>query len=351
MLKSKSLPEQSDAERDVKQQAEVVGRLKNFKNWLYEKVKGEERFTGTTKVVFFFERHSPRDAELFKDWIEKNKPDVIVLEAFKDRKFKKMLDGGMSIEKYMKRHKYTFPEFSRQQFEFLREYHHREPKVKIEQVDPGPKNLRVEFLKEFAYKALGISMDAHLFDASAHGLAVIQGLDAILGKQNDARRAFAIDDRIRKGKWHGTILVEAGSDHTEVKNLLKGWFKYDENVEISSIFSTKNLVEKEFGAGTLEVYPQAHEIERRSRYKKDLSGEELLAARFIIAACMYETDCKDDAEELKAYQAIKMANRLSYEECKEVYKKTENMTTDERFNFVKEYLKKRDEKITDSMQP
>jgi hypothetical protein len=46
-----------------------------------------------------------------------------------------------------------------------------------------------------------------------------------------------------------------------------------------------------------------------------------------------------------------MANRLSYEECKEVYKKTENMTTDERFNFVKEYLKKRDEKITDSMQP
>ena len=351
MLKNKSLPEQSDIERGMKQQADLTGRLRDFKDWVYDKVKGWEKTAGTAKVVFFFEHHSPRDFQMFKEWVDKNKPDVIVLEEQKDVEFGDMLEGRISIEKLMEIHKSRFPEYSRPRYELLREYYQMNKKinreVKIEQVDPLPKNTLALFLREIGGEIVSTDIRIGNFDSAVKGILQTHKLDAIVLNESDARRASAIEKKIREGEWRGTVLIEAGSAHTRVKNLLRKRLRHRDSVEVSSFYTTKNIAEKEFGGGTVEVYHQGEELTRRNIYKKDLGGEMLLAARFLVASSMYIFESKQDEAEVINYRAMKMANQLSYEECKEIYKKIEDMNQLETFDFVKEYLKKREGKTAD----
>jgi len=201
--------------------------------------------------------------------------------------------------------------------------------VKIEQSDPQPTNIIGVMEKErkstpFPRSDFEIKLLIEIDSAK---------VDARKDKAREEMRSKEIAEKIRGGEWSGEILVEAGASHTRMKNILKEELKGIENVRIEALYPLKELTAKTFGGPILKVHQPLDELTRIYKYEKQPSEdrEKLMAARQLIFETMAKTTTIDET--------IKIVNRLSYEECKNLFDEIKGMGKDDAFKQVENYLK------------
>src|SRR5271157_544628 len=114
-----------------------------------------------TSVIFFLGSHTPDFVKIFKEYVEKNTPNVIVLEHPNNEKFNHMIEGKITVAEYMKieGRNYLSPNSSRRKFEFLREMHKRGARIETltsESLAEG--NVSLKLSKDAALEELSSSL-------------------------------------------------------------------------------------------------------------------------------------------------------------------------------------------------
>jgi hypothetical protein len=335
---------------NIKEQVEATERAGNFKKFFTAEPKAkelQEKQAGTerkTNIVFLFGSHKPSYLEKLKELTERKPPNFIILEEEKDEHFPKMLKGEITVPQYMRNIEnsgrlYPNTEFSRRKYELLKELS-REG-VKVEQFEPKLDEATSIKEKEASTTILFMESFArarNFEDAVSCGIIFAKRYGDVI-KVKDESRASGIAEKIKSGEWRGDILIEAGSVHTNVKNILIEGFKGNKEISITSLYAQSKYVEEVFGKGTQEIYDPSHELRRAYAYgkKPDEERERLLAARFVVHHQMDKEGAPDRVE----YEATRMINQLSYEECKQLFNKINQMNSEEAFKVVEDYLKGR----------
>lgn len=337
-----------------------------------------------TEVVFLFGAHNLDYVKKMRELTERRLPNVIVLEEPKNAGLEKMLKGEISVEEYVNSRAYTFKEAAKERCELLVELHKKG--VRIEQIDPGhglvwKKGVAHPFsFDEAAGNRFAMHIAAGNFEKAVDTAVNLSAITAVEIKKRDEMRAKEIAAAIKKGELSGYILVEAGSIHTRTKNLLNELLK-GEQVAVKAEFARKEAAKEVFGEWAQEVFSPLDELRRiyanglqgeldrkwekrwaerwrrdeeaveseggrlkalkervRGVFDREYGGERerLLGARSVV---LFKITGDDVEEDIKQMKAVGMVNRLTYEECKEVFQKTSGMNEDEAFAFLEEYLK------------
>lgn len=345
--------------------------------------KGAEK---KTEVVFLFGGHTVDYVDKMKELTKKKLPDVVVLEEPESENFRRMLKGEVTVQEYVRSRGYTFKEAAIARCELVVELHKKG--VKVEQIDPGHGIAWVHYPSSLTFESAAEErIMRHIkngeFEKGVNAIINSMAIMAVETKKRDEMRAEEIARRIQNGELKGYVLVEAGSIHTKVKNILRERFKGSDEVEVKSEFARKENANEVFGRWALEVYSPLNELHRI--YKNGLEGEldqkwmkkwgkrwrreggteefwdergrlerlgdrvsewfdrsyggereRLLAAR--AAVMLRAGGLEDDLKEMKI---ARMANKLNYDECKKVFEEMRGMDEEAAFKFLEGYLKNR----------
>ncbi|MCX6776005.1 MAG: hypothetical protein NT130_04110 [Candidatus Micrarchaeota archaeon] len=306
------------------------------------KMGGAEK---TTEVVFFFGAYSSQNIEKLRELTKGKVPNVIVVEGEKNPYFQKMIKGDITVDEYLRIWPYKFynPESGKRMLEFYKELY--EKGAKVEQLNSG---LHIGGLiqRMEADKVRISSIVNGDFEKEVDATVKVAKIEADFFKVEKRMRAEEIAEKIKTGEWNGYILVEAGALHTRVKNILRGELREMENVSINSSYVHAEDAGKVFGRGVSEVYDPMNELIRMYVYEKEPAGkklkerEKLLGARSAIFCEVSKTSKARDM-----FEATKLVNQLSYEECKKLFDKmhSNKMNEETAFRYVENFLKKKAE--------
>jgi hypothetical protein len=319
----------------------------------------KKRDVRKTEIVFFFEHHTLPSLKLFKEYVETNKPDILVLEQGKDDKFEQMLEGKIGVAEYLKGGYYVHREYLKELFPFLKKL--RKEGVRIEELASEDEARSIEtsgIEKRLPHKELRVSLKeavSSFLKKSDRGFEYAVGKRIELAQRNgvrymlrDAGRAWEIAEKVKTGEWSGRILVQVHSAHSQARELLAGKLRGVEDTSISAVYPFRNAVSEVFESRTSDVHQPAVELERICAHeafgnKKMVSWEtkKTLAARDMLHGCITES-IATEADERRDYEATKLVNQLSYEECRELFNKVRYTRTETAFGYVEDYLRERD---------
>ena len=272
------------------------------------------------------------------------KHDAIFLEEPPVPEFTDMLCGNLSIDRYLLKLDLEYPEFSRGMCSLLREFY--EQGRKIFQVEPFLEAL----LQVHEYLAAGHAPDeidkntlhypvylaernatgallsyyqtasSGMFDAAIAAILRFARLDAARFRLRDSLRAQALAPLVKK---YATSYVEAGVIHYQLWRLLRR--QVSRQVQVKPLFLSDQALKKIDEKGRL--YSPGDQLTLLYIFHPEISNtawERLLAARSIIYSKIIEKEeqIKDQAayphlrDELAC---IRMANRLSLDDCKRLF--------------------------------
>ena len=329
------------------------GAFKSVEDYL------KKRDVRKTEIVFFFEHHTLPSLKVFKEYIERNKPDILVLEQGKDDKFEQMLEGKIGVAEYLKGGYYIHREYLKELFPFLKKL--RKEGVRIEELASENEARSVEtsgIEKRLPHKELRVSLKeavSSFLKKSDRGFEYAVGkrieLAQRMGVRNmlrDAGRAWEIAEKVKTGEWSGRILVQVHSAHSQARELLAGKLKGVEDTSISAAYPFRNAVSEVFESRTSDVHPPAAELDRiyvheafSNRKMVSWETKKTLAARDLLHGCITES-IASEADERRDYEATRLVNQLNYEECRELFNKVRYMRTETAFGYVEDYLRERD---------
>jgi hypothetical protein len=303
-----------------------------------------------TSITFIFLSHSGSSLEAFKRYIEKNKPGVIILEEKGDRNFSDMLEGKMTIDKYMEGHSYISPAVMKKRYEFLKEFHHNNKRVNIVQCDPkeeGMEEMSKAGAKLNLFRKEGTFEEA--VDAAREYIKAYSKWNEIRAP----KRGHEIAEHVRRFEWVGKIAIETGPNHTNEERFTAAELKNFKGVEVSHVHPLKEVVSKTFKPfptfsaivhhiesqlelppekrvplklhepPLVEVYTPFNQLGRlySSGREVDVNTEKLLAGRWLVFD--HITQLLDNDKQFKfetmMYGAVRMINRLDYSQCQELF--------------------------------
>jgi hypothetical protein len=303
-----------------------------------------------TEVVFFFEKHQMTYLKSLKESVERVKPNIIVVEHTHEEIFDMMIKNSISVKEYMgiTRYSHTAPEFSKNKYELLREFHKKGVKIKTvaaEETDNTRRELTE--LRRIAERNMNLyAMVGDFGGMVSAGMDMARALGSE-GALRDIKRSAELAGKIKSGEWRGTIMVELGMAHTACKNMLIEQLRDRDDVTVSSLHPFKDVASEMFHTAE-SVYAPGLELSRIFGQEATIGGEicsrdrkRLLAARDIIYSLTYDEKTESREGERWDYERIKMVNKLSYDDCRglcEEILKTD-MGAEKASQLVKDYLK------------
>jgi len=286
--------------------------------------KGKETKGGTesnTKVIILYTAHTSAFLKQFKEFIDKNQPNLIVLEEDKKATFQQMLEGKISVKQYMQGYIYAMPQFTKKRYEFLVKLHKEKPEIKIEQFEPSIEMEVRNVIRNQINMDIALNIAKGDFEGAVRETINFAKSESDWLKVEEEMRAKGIAEKIRKGEWKGCILVEAGATHTRVGHFLK---KYLNDVDVSSFHLFKETIQEalkdRYGSQLHMLYPPPQELKRLylSERKVSEEREKLLGARALILS-MITSRNEEELGSVDIIKKIEMVNKLSYEECRKLF--------------------------------
>jgi hypothetical protein len=329
------------AETHVKEQTEAKKRLTEFKGWLTSKVHGKEFTAKTANVTLLFSYLDLQSLEQTKKHIEKNRPDIIVLEEQKNSNFVKMLDGKVGITQYLSECPQIPGEYGIERYMFLRELHKKN--VRIEQLDPPGGSMSIEKQKEGAAQSIYINVCIQHgdFEGAVEAVVSMANYWAEIGKTHGVARAKQLAEKIKSGEFKGNVLIE--SYQLRMRKLLSDELDGVGGVRLGAVYASGGNAADVFGKPVNEVLTPISELVRMHTFGKHPSSEKerLLAARYVIFLMISEVPTERDSQIESSYKSIKLVNQLSYEECEGLFAKLGVISRKNAFEFVDSYLKRK----------
>jgi hypothetical protein len=289
--------------------------------------------------------------------------DVIITEEALNPNFSAMLDRKISIREYLRDVDSGFPQFSLQMYKLLRELHQK-GKVLL-QIEPYMENLmnihdmflngkrpsdvlKIPGLRE-VYKAEKNATGAllHFYESSLKNSfrKVIEAVkdfaraDAERFRLRDTMRAKAIVKVLPGNK---RVYVEAGSVHTHLEKALRRLL--GTKGQIKSLFLLEPVVKKL--TGKAQVLAPGDILTERyiSRKERNDELESLLSARSLIYIQLLEKEEMIPSRSERTPHikdeigATELMNKLSFVQCKEVYKKIRLRNPKQTLEIIQDYI-------------
>jgi hypothetical protein len=291
--------------------------------------------------------------------------DVIILEEAANPKFIAMLEKEISIDEYLSEIDSGFPGFSRRIYKLLRWFY--EKGKEILQIEPYIENLmnihdmffngkqpsdvlKIPGLRE-VYKAEKNATGAllHFYESSLSSSfkEVIEAVrnfaraDAERFRLRDTMRARAIVKVLPNNK---SVYVEAGAVHTYLEKLLRQLLGI--KIQINSLFLLEPVVKKLAGEKQViapgDILTQHYIFGRR----KDEEFETLQTARALIYIQLIEKEEIAPSRSEKTphikdeIRATELVNKLSFAQCKKLYRRIRFRGRHEALEIIQGYLKK-----------
>jgi hypothetical protein len=289
--------------------------------------------------------------------------EVIILEEAPNLEFKDMLNKESSVNKYLDGIDSGFPEFSRRIYKILQGFHSRGKKIlqiepymdwltRIHEMFSEGKEpsevLRMPELKE-VYEAEKKVTGALLhFYESSMGKSFARVIDAVKNFANADAERFRLRDTMRAKaiskilSENQTVYVEAGAVHTYLERVLRQTL--GEKWQIKSVFLLEPVVEKLTGKKQViapgDILTEHYIFGRKGNDE----FETLQAARALIYIQILEKEEMIPTKEEKTphikdeIRAIELANKLSLDQCEEIYKKIRFKSRNQALKIVQGYI-------------
>jgi hypothetical protein len=332
---------------DSKQLSEA-GRTREFRDMLFEKIKGKAE--KTTTICFVLGSHTVSFIDAFEQLIISKSPKVILVEEENGESFQKMLKGA-SVKDYMKSRTYISDEFKERRSKFY--YFLREQ---------SKNGVIVESLGHFTPFETSVrriisshEIDTHAergnFEKSVKSSNESAKIEAT-SREAENKDADILTKKTKDKEWTGFILVERGLVHTRERTLVEKKLRDEkvEDVKVISVYPARQVAAEVFGAHTIHKYTPFDELERLYIFGEDKKiskkefeeRENLLGARRVLLEKIKRIPKDENFQVEKAiYEATKLVDQLSYDECREIFKKIRSMDEETAFEFVDDYTKKR----------
>ncbi|NPA39449.1 MAG: hypothetical protein GXO57_03290 [Thermodesulfobacteria bacterium] len=293
------------------------------------------------------------------------KADVIILEEPANLNFKRLLEDRFNIEEYLSGSDFWFPGFVKETIKILKEQFKKG--TKIFQVEPYFTFLRKiqqeedkSLLNNFTYKKvyevehiatlkLLEYYEASLskeFEEVVKAVIEFSKADAKRFRLRDLLRAKAVTRLIGSLKSSKNIYIESGTIHVYFKKLLHQMLKGI--AKIRHVYLLEEVLKPLVGKAW--VFPPGETLTLRYilKNKPNPEKEKLLAARSLIYIKIIPKEELTPTQEepyphlKRELLAIKMVNRLSFEDCRRLYKEIFFIKNyKEARDFVENYIKTR----------
>ena len=306
------------------------------------------------EVLIGFSPHRIEVLPWAKRFMEK--ADVIILEEPANLSFKRLLEEKLTIDEYLDGSDFWFPGFVKETVKVLKNF--LQEGTKIFQIEPYFTFLRkiqqeedkrlvdryvyrrvyevehIATLKLLEYYEASLSKD---FDEVVSAVVEFSKADAERFRLRDRLRAIAVSRLIRSLKSSKSIYIETGTIHVYFKKLLHQMLK--DVARIKHVYLLEKVLKRMVGKAW--VFPPGETLTLRYilKNKPDPEKERLLAARSLIYIKIIPKEElvpteKEPYPHLKQeLSAIEMVGRLSFEDCKKLYKE---------IFFIKDYREARD---------
>jgi len=274
--------------------------------------------------------------------------DLILLEEPADPYFPKFLEGSLSADEYLSKKDFWFPGFAKESLKLLKCLY--SSGCQILQVEPYFEALSIiqnaitrgddlaEVLKRKDYREVYEAENLATGKLLAYYKATLEeDFEAIIGKviefsKADAER-FRLRDRLRaeaikkilEKNRAEKVYIEAGTIHIYFKKLLHIFLK--NTCQVKHAFLLEPVVKALTGKPW--IFPPGELLTLRFilKRKRNPEVEKLLAARSLIYIKIIPKEEFFPTQEepyphLKAeLKAISLVNKLSFEDCRKLYKK------------------------------
>lgn len=289
--------------------------------------------------------------------------DVIITEEAQNPKFKDMLSKKISVDEYLSEIDTGFPEFSRRMYKLLRMFYQRgkmilqvEPYIErlmrihemfFEGKEPSDvlKVLDLKEVYEAEKKATGALLYFYELSMGKSFEEIIEAVknfaraDAERFRLRDRMRAEAISRILPEDK---SVYIEAGAIHIYFEKSLR--YRLRNRRKIKTVFLLESVVRKLRGKKQV-IAPgdilTEHYIFRR---KKNEDFENLQAARALVYIQILEKEEMTPSRTEKTphikdeIRAIELADKLTLEQCKEIYKKIRFRDRHQALETVHDYI-------------
>lgn len=288
--------------------------------------------------------------------------EAICLEEPPTPGFSDMLEGRLDIGEYLQGTDYEYPRFSAMSCELLRRMHAAGRRVM--QVDvylevlagiherfaagegpadiaPGTLEMAVYAMEKRWYGALLRFYQASVgadFEALVDSVKVFGKADASRGRLRDDLRAQAIADLAPEFR---SMYVEAGYVHAFLLPALRR--RLPKGVSVRPVYLMESLVRELTGAR--QALGPGDVLTIRYTYNPEYEGREadLQAARSLVRIKIlrkeeFEGDGEGFPHTRDEVEASRLVRCLSYEECRELYRRIRRLPTDEARAVVSGYV-------------
>jgi hypothetical protein len=289
--------------------------------------------------------------------------DVIITEEAPDPNFSAMLTRKISIREYLGEVDSGFPEFSLRMYKLLRDLY-RKGKI-ILQIEPYIENLmnihnmffdgkqpsdvlKMPVLRE-VYKteknatgALLQFYESSMRNSFQNVIKAVRNFscaDAERFRLRDTMRARAIVKVLPGNK---KVYVEAGSVHTYLEKALRRLL--ETNAQIKSLYLLEPVAKKLTGKAQVLAPGDMLTGHYISGKRKNEEHETLLSARSLIYIQLLEKEEMIPSRGEKTphmkdeIRATEIVNKLSLEQCEELYKKIRFRNRKQALEIIKDYL-------------
>jgi hypothetical protein len=312
-------------------------------------------------VTIGFSSHRVEVIPFAKSLMEKH--DVIITEESQNSKFEDMLSKKISIDEYLSEIDSGFPEFSRRMYKLLMMFYQRGKTIL--QVEPymerlmrihemffeGKKPsdvLKILDLKEvYETEKKATSALLHFYESSMgksfeeiiKAVKKFAYADAERFRLRDRMRAEAISKILPEDK---AVYIEAGAIHIYFEKSLRQRLRNKRRIK--TVFLLEPVVRKL--SGNKQVIAPGDILTERYifRRRKNEDYENLLAARALIYIKILEKEemipsRTDKTPHIKdEIRAIELANKLTYEQCEEIYRKIRFLDRQKALEIVQGYV-------------
>ncbi len=315
---------------------------------------------GKNRVTLAFSAHRPETVPFAARAMRNH--DVIVLEEPPAPGFHEMLSGNLPIADFLLESDFEYPEFIRKTYELLRQLHQEgktilqiEPFLEIlgkihERIANGgsAKDFDSESTESLVYQTENRATAALLsyyetvlkgsFEQVLRAVQRFARADAARGILRDNMRAEAIALAIPPGL---DVYVEAGYIHYYLLRALRHFLS--PNHRLKPIYLMEQVVRRLYGRR--QVLGPGDILTIIYTFHPGFKGEhaDLLTARSMIYVKLLQKE--EIAHDLDAYphtrdevEALKLVERLDYEDCRTLFPKVRFAKTDDARELVEDYL-------------
>lgn len=291
--------------------------------------------------------------------------DAVALEEPQIPEFNDMLEGALGISKFMMHSDYEYPLFAEASCMVYKELY-RTGKT-ILQVEPyletllrvqeflmgekGPDDIASGTVERKVYdmehRWYGALLDfyetskAGSFETTVEKVKAFARLDAKKGEMRDAMRAGALAETAAK---YGSLFVEAGYIHTSLTLELQLRLPSTHELSIVRILEEecmKKVGRKQMlGPGDILTYIYTHDQDFDDPQADLLAARSLVYNKIIHKEEMVPTKERPYPHLDNEIMVCGLLERLSYEECKDIFGKVKGLPTNAAVDLVKKYFER-----------